>query len=476
MTCDTPSTLGALVLEPIAGLPVLNLGQFDVRALGYEVEEFFMSGTAKAFKPTKPLTNAGNWEVTVANRGDFTTRLVVVRPRDVASFNGTVIVEWLNVSGGVDAAPDWLMLHREILRSGYAYVAISAQRVGIEGGGASLIPPMPALKQLAPQRYGSLLHPGDEYAFDMFNHVGEYLKRSPRELLGALVPDRMLAVGESQSAMYLTTYINAIDPLACLYDGYLIHSRFGNAAPLRGHESSAAANDRDALRAVRFRDSLRVPVMNLLTETDVLVQGPVAPYFDARQPDTERLRTWEIAGAAHADTYLFSGSNIDSGSTPAAMLAMACAAAPLPMLGIFKLINSAPQHHYVAASALAHLHRWARQETPPPSAEPLIVATPTSFAYDVHGNARGGVRTPWMEVPTAQLSGLGNVGGSIGFLVGTTVPFDAGTLRKLYPNGKEEYCSKFATALQEAIRKGFLLPADAAESQALAAAMYPLYG
>jgi hypothetical protein len=53
--------------------------------------------------------------------------------KDRAKFNGSAPVEWLNISAGGDGAPDWNTTHREILRQGYAYVAVSAQRVGSYG-------------------------------------------------------------------------------------------------------------------------------------------------------------------------------------------------------------------------------------------------------------------------------------------------------------------------------------------------------
>ena len=43
-------------------------------------------------------------------------------------FNGTVVVEWLNVSASTaDASADWNAAHREIMRSGYAYVGVGAE-------------------------------------------------------------------------------------------------------------------------------------------------------------------------------------------------------------------------------------------------------------------------------------------------------------------------------------------------------------
>jgi len=47
------------------------------------------------------------------------------------------VVEWLNVSGGVDAAPDWLYIHDELIREGFAWVGVSAQAVGIHADKAA---------------------------------------------------------------------------------------------------------------------------------------------------------------------------------------------------------------------------------------------------------------------------------------------------------------------------------------------------
>ena len=55
------------------------------------------------------------------------------RPANPAHFNGTVIVEWMNVSAG-ESAPDWDFLNPMLMRDGYAYVAVSAQALGVDGG------------------------------------------------------------------------------------------------------------------------------------------------------------------------------------------------------------------------------------------------------------------------------------------------------------------------------------------------------
>ncbi|MFN9926657.1 MAG: alpha/beta hydrolase domain-containing protein, partial [Phenylobacterium sp.] len=179
----------------------------------------------------------GRWQALPAETAPYATRIVVVRPADPKRFNGTVAVEWLNVTAGLDAAPDWSYLHRELMRGGYAYVGVSAQRVGVEGG--SRFGSGGALKSANPARYGALSHPGDAYAFDMFTQVGRVV--DSRQVLGGLKAARVLAMGESQSASYLTTYVNAVDRLARVYDGFLIHSRSGGAALLSPPPPTAAA-------------------------------------------------------------------------------------------------------------------------------------------------------------------------------------------------------------------------------------------
>src|ERR687893_338946 len=71
--------------------------------------------------------------VVTGSPAPYTSRIVVNRPVDARDFNGTVIVEWLNVSGGADASPDWMQAHVELIRRGYVWVGVSAQSVGVNG-------------------------------------------------------------------------------------------------------------------------------------------------------------------------------------------------------------------------------------------------------------------------------------------------------------------------------------------------------
>ena len=459
------------------GAPFLTIGAFDLKALGYVVEEYIVSGTASAYKLTGPATSEGAWTATPTDTAPYATRIVVIRPKDPKAFNGSVAVEWLNVTGGLDAAPDWTYGHREMLRSGMAYVGVSAQRVGVEGGAGIGGTPGMSLKRVNPARYGTLAHPGDAYSFDMFSQAGQAVKTGA--VLGPLKARRVIATGESQSAVFMTTYVDAIDPLAKVYDGFYIHSRFGGAPPPEAAALRGGPNGRPGPTGVKLRPDLRVPVMTLISETDLIGTG-LSGFWAAEQPDNGKLRIWEMPGTSHVDNYMFFVGGFDDGHAP--MDRIASLWKPNDALFGSKMahpINASPTHHYVAEAAMAGLERWVRTGKAPAKAprmttEPAGAAgQPPKLVLDANGNAKGGIRTPWVDAPTAKLSGFGNTGGPFGFLVGTTQPFDAATLAKLYPGGKADYLKRFDASLEAAVKGGFILPADQAEIRALAAAGWP---
>jgi Alpha/beta hydrolase domain len=453
----------------IPGRPVLALGNFDLSTQHYVVQEYLLSGDAVSYRAVGVPTEDGKWNVEVDKHAPFTTRLVVVRPEAPAKFNGSVVVEWLNVSAGTDGAPDWSYTHRELLRQGYAYVGVSAQKGGIDGGGMNLgIPGVLPIKKADPQRYADLNHPGDAFAYDIYTQAARAIRHSrDTHLLGPLIPKHVIATGESQSAGYLTTYVDAIEPVAKTFDGFLIHSRFGSGAPITGvYVPSAAAT---AVKGLRIRADMKKPVLIFISESDLMFPGG---YLSARQPDNDYLRTWEVAGTAHADTYTLGGAAVDSGSAPIEVLAKAYAPSSSIMgMPLAQPMNSAPQHHYVMQAALAALNRWVVAGHAPPHGQRLNTSesTPPQLAVDANGNATGGVRSPWMDVPTAHLSGLGQTGAGMVVLFGVTEPFNAAKVSALYPGGQAEYVGKFNASLKSAIAAGFILPADETEIQAIAA-------
>ena len=455
---------------PIPGDPFLMAGALDRGASGYLGEEWFLSGTASGYALAGERSRDGRWQASRAGKAPFKTRIVVRRPEDPARFNGTVVVEWLNVSGGLDAGPDYLFLHRHLMREGTAWVGVSAQKAGIDGGG--LVPGMP-LKKANADRYGSLRHPGDGFAFDIYSEVARALRAPGSGPLAALEPRHVIAIGESQSAGFLVSYANAIDPVERCFDGFLIHGRPGTAPPLDGKYVRARpdgdVSDMSAIAADghRIREDVRVPVLCFQSETDVVTLGSGR----ARQPDSERFRLWELAGASHFDTYGLIASHVDRKGVAIEELAERMAPTDKPLgLSAGCAVNSGPQQHYVLAAALTHLERWVRDGTPPPEAQRLMAsdAAASELVRDDLGIVRGGIRTPWVEAPTSVLSGDPPGGEGFLFLFGKTLPLDEATLARLYPGGPEEHRSRFDSATQKSVSEGFLLEADADEIRALA--------
>jgi hypothetical protein len=448
-----------------SGTPFVAATTFDLAQVGYQQEEYFISGTATAFTSAGPLTSDGKWTVAPAETAAYKTRLLVYRPTSRRKFRGTVMVEWLNVSGGLDAAPDWISAHTELIRERIAWVGVSAQFVGVEGGESIIGLVSLPLKTVDPGRYGSLVHPGDSFSYDIFSQAGQAV-RHPADVspLGDLKPRKVIAIGESQSAFRLVTYINGVHPLAEIYDGYLVHSRGASGAALSEDPLPAIGAPRPTL----IRDDLRVPVLTFETETDLF---SLLGFYNDRQPDSARFRLWEVPGTAHADTYSLVVGATDLGNSPAAA-DLLVTSTPIPgLIECTRPINSGPQH-FVLDAAMAALNRWVRRGTPPPRAPRIEVDTTTAsprIMRDGHGNGLGGIRTPQLDVPIARLSGAGQSGSLLCLLFGTTVPFDAATLASLYPD-HDAYVSAFNKATRRAVRAGFILSHDARLMKASAAA------
>jgi len=416
----------------------------DLESLGYAQYEHSAMGTATSYAATGPLTGDGRWSFAPDASVPYNTRVIVRAPADAADFSGTVIVEWLNVSGGVDANPEWASVFEEIVRAGHAWVGVSAQRIGIEGGPVLVaVEGFPGaedqgkgLKVIDPERYGSLEHPGDGYAFDIFTQVARAIRTGAG--LNGLAPQRLIAAGESQSAFALVSYYNGVQPLAEAFDAFFVHSRGAIGLPLVAPGESADIAGAISGTPAIFRTDQDAPVLDIQTEGDV---ASILNSYAARQPDSEQFRLWEIAGTAHADAHLV-GANAE-------------------LLDCGVPINDGPMH-VVAKAALRALTTWLADGTPPASAPRLDMAEGESpqVRRDPDGIALGGIRTPPVDVPVATLSGApGPNPSTICLLLGSTVPFSDARLAELYPSSAE-YQQRYEAAADATIEAGFVLAED----------------
>jgi hypothetical protein len=419
----------------------------DFGAVGYVQDEYSASGTATAYSGSMPAD--GRFQLTPTTSAPYATRILVRRPKDDSKFGGNVVVEWLNVSGGLDAAPDWTYMKDEIVRSGDIWVGVSAQLIGIDGGPIAVQAPGAAeagagkgIVNIDPARYGSLHHPGDAYSYDIYTQVARALREPGNvDVLHGVHPKQILAVGESQSAFALTTYADGVQPLTEAFDGFVIHSRGGSAFPLGEPGQAVGIANSLSGTPTMIRTDLRVPVIMVETETDVL---SILGYYPATQPDTDHIRLWEVAGTAHADKQQIGDNEASLG----------CAAP----------VNRG-QQGFVVASALNHLAGWAAGGTAPPQAPRLQVVQQNgqpAYVKDADGFAQGGIRTPAVVAPVDLLTGEAPANSSvICILFGQTQPLPAARLAELYPS-RSDYEKKYADATDQLISAGFAVPGDRA--------------
>jgi hypothetical protein len=417
---------------------------FDLGAEGYVEEEWFLRGEAPAYAVAtgSALTPDGRWSVEHASPRPFATRLLVRRPGDRDRFDGTVVLEWLNVSGGIDLDPVWAQSHAEILRAGNAWVGVSAQRAGVHGP-----PLMPGFSQPLevwdPSRYGELQVADDDLSYGIFTAAARAVRTGA--VTAERAPDVVIAGGASQSANRLVTYIDAVQPLERALDAFLVHGRVGTSAPPL-HAAIPTMPD-----PLVVRTDVGVPVVVLESEFDVLRS------WGARQPDADWFRLWEVAGSTHQDEYVERTLHVQF-SRDLGVEVPGCDCA----------VNNFP-FHYVENAVLARLRAWARGGTPAPAMPRISLTADGDVVRDEHGNAMGGIRLAQVEVPAAQYGPVGTPQSCA--LRGFVKPFAPERLTALYP-GRDEYADHVRAATDAAVTAGCLLAVDARSAVEEAVALF----
>ena len=113
---DRPDGPAATVVGELTaggGVALTDIKLPDLAGNGFVEHEYAVEGTATSYvvdDVATDLPGSGEFTLTEGDTADYRTRMVVRRPEKPEDFNGTVVVEWLNVSGGLDANPDWMYL------------------------------------------------------------------------------------------------------------------------------------------------------------------------------------------------------------------------------------------------------------------------------------------------------------------------------------------------------------------------------
>jgi hypothetical protein len=455
VTAESHPFLSAMVSVP----PV------DLAARGYVEEEFFVSGTGNVY----------DWEtdgsIKIRTSGlPYTTRILVRKPANAAGFSGTVLVDIGNRADGFDTIAVWGQLNDHLLSNGHAYVAVTAFSGNIG-----------SLKIFDNKRYAGLSFPKpsekcgsgtpardiynrpaqffpeaeDGIRWDVMSQVGALLKsKSPSNPLAGYNVQYVYA--SMQSGGDLPTYVSAIAKNVKLengkpvYDAYLIKDS-GAPGALNACSQRFAANDPRRI----FRN-VGVPVIQ------IHAQNAVAADIRRQDSDTpgDQFRRYELPGASHFDEVHFEYK-------PPVKDLMAAAVPMREYLAVPNEceprvpINDFPQP-YLFAGAFANLDQWVRKGTPPPKGQPIEVKEgqrgAVNFVNDDLGIVRGGVRTPWVDVPSGtfypNMTGEGTCRN-----IGYWIPFSWPRLEAIY-GSYANYSKKFLEAVDRTVKERWILPAD----------------
>lgn len=435
-------TAAKLAEVQVAGTLPMTAAAVDLAVVGYTEREFYAEGVANRYRGAMDgdLDDAeiidGNWP--------YHTR-VLVRTPDAAAFNGTLVVEWANVTAGQDIDFAFAESWEYLLSEGYAVAVVSAQNVGVE-----------RLKTWSPERYGNLSIavdnvdpvdgsaiddcgltaalncPGDPLSWDIMTQVSKALKDNAGDNppLPGLTVEHVIALGESQSAHRLTRYYNTIQPLYGFFDGFVFLDL-----------------------ARQLRADLTVPAISVNSEVTVAL--------NATPTTSEYTRVWDVAGASHAS--LYGAEYIDnmvvrdqSFASPAGPLSFTqiVESQNCDLLPLFSTVDSG----LVLNAALASVDAWIKTGEAAAPTRMLERDAVGAVARDANGDALGGIRIAQFTAPTAFLAPNGKP--IFCLLSGHHRDFTAEELKTRY-GSHDAYVAQVSSATLQAVEDGYVLEFDA---------------
>ena len=415
----------------------------DLGAAGYVEQEYHVSGTANRYAFNDLMQNAA-----VIDGGyPYKTRMIVRRPTDPGKFNGTVVVEWYNVTLGQDIDFNWATSRGHLMRNGYAYVVITTQRVGIE-----------RLKTWSGARYGDLavvapettpLDPlqahdvlrwdlSDVLSWDIFSQTVKALREPGAvDVLPGMKVRRVIATGESQAGRRLTQYYNSIDPVHRLIDGMVLYDPGYNTWHL-------------------VRGDNPTKLISVGSEVHSDGRKPV--------PDGATTRRWEVAGTSHLSAwdmqYVDAMTTRDMGLKRRDGAPVATIQDLIPGCDHYPLWSAVPMHPVLNA-AFEHVNRWAGGGSPAPAGRALERSTDGAhLRHDETGRTFGGIQLAEYTYPTAFNLGYLNPGPLFCRNGGHHRFYSAAELKAMFPN-VNAYVRGVDEATKANLSAGYILGFDA---------------
>jgi hypothetical protein len=356
-----------------------------------------------------------------ANGKPYKTRIVVRKPKQSSKFSGLVVAEAMHPSGAshmFEFTSDYTM------SSGHMAVEIFTSGLN-------------ELTAANQERYKDLSVSGDQ-TNEVIAQVGSLVKSKKTGTPFANVQVRkMVLLGTSATAGILNNYLPAhmvyrTPDMQRIFDGFLPMS-FGQTP-----------------------QKIDVPLIQVPTMTEVI--GNATTREDGDDPGNQ-YRVYEFAGMAHVD----SRDSVRFKPDPCG-----------------KPKSNFPEQSYMSV-ALNHLLQWVDKNKVPPRAARIEVDHDTAndgspMALDAKGNAKGGIRNPYVDVPVAKFSvrneaaatpvpnpspwivahGAGAPAQMCG-LAGYEIPMSKDDLRKAYTD-KKHYQDLVKKKLDELEKAGWSLP------------------
>ena len=435
-----------------------RIAMFQAR---YVEEEYFISGEANVY-----TWDANNNPVVRTADAPYATRIIVRRPERPNKFSGTVWVEFLNPTLAFDLDRMWQLHYAQILRDGDAWVGITSKPIAILAlqnfdpvryASLSMANPLPPEQQTCGRLPGE---PGyspnssklyeNGLIWDIMSQLGALLKSSSSLNPLGVPATTVYGEGWSQTGGYAYRYLSTFGPLATLadgsyiFDGWLVGGPTGPTAINQCVSVPSAADPRQQIRPSG------VPVISFRTESDSFSFNYRRADGDA--PD-DQFRLYEIAGVSHDSATIYENFPTEADAARAGVTIPSTAPCGFTPPAV---VIDLPYEYFFNAGAI-NLKKWDAGITPP--YVDRYVYNGTTIVRDEFGNALGGLRSPYVDVP---ISTYKMPAGGVCPFIGSRIPFSHELLAQLY-SSHGDYVSQVTQGVQTLRQDGFVLPWDASK-------------
>jgi hypothetical protein len=387
---------------------------------GYEEQEYFVSGTVDG----KP----------------YATSLLVRKPQNPDNFSGVVAVDTLHVGG---TSTFWPFYKDALMSEGHGWAMVVSQREPLEM----------FVKKSNAARYaslqipeaigdaGNLIAPGPQDAISqqIMTEVGTLLKENAGDApFAGMSVKHLIMAGVSQTALHTLRYIREAHPKARMPDGKPIYDGYFPSEAFLPTPLS----------------SCDVAVIQVIGEGDFdLFRGlglTPAHASSARgdsDPSNDLYRVYQFPASSHVPTRGMTDPKRILG--PSGGLKPGEHFSQFPLGAFYR-------------AAFINLIAWVAKGIAPPKAPPIETLN-GKIARDQFGNAKGGVRTPYVDLRTVRYIAMAPTAegdNPVRSMIGLQEPFSPEKLRSLY-RSRADYLRRFDREIDRMLAERWLLPKDA---------------